>query len=75
MVKRFAPSLTPASMHTTHSELPGPSRGLGAEGVRGVWGVRGVLGVSGGVSCCCRGPFGKAGPASGSSLSFFGESD
>lgn len=36
-------------MHTTHSELLGPSA-LGAVGVRGVFGV---LGVSGGVSCSC----------------------
>lgn len=35
-------------MHTTHSELLGPSE-LGQVGVRGVFGV---LGVNGGVSCC-----------------------
>lgn len=32
-------------MQTTHSELPGPSTGLGAEGVTGVPGVRGGLGI------------------------------
>lgn len=32
-------------MQTTHSELPGPSTGLGAEGVTGVPGVSGGLGV------------------------------
>lgn len=37
--------LTPVSMHTTHSELPGPSTGLGAEGVTGVPGVSGGLGI------------------------------
>ena len=31
-------------MQTTHSELPGPSIGLGAEGVTGVPGVGGGLG-------------------------------
>lgn len=31
-------------MQTTHSELPGPSTGLGAEGVTGVPGVGGGLG-------------------------------
>lgn len=31
--------LTPVSMQTTHSELPGPSTGLGADGVTGVPGV------------------------------------
>lgn len=31
-------------MQTTHSELPGPSTGLGAEGVTGVPGVSGGLG-------------------------------
>lgn len=36
--------LTPVSKQTTHSELPGPSTGLGAEGVTGVPGVRGGLG-------------------------------
>lgn len=38
-------SLTPVSMQTTHSELPGPSTGLGAEGVTGVPGVSGGLGI------------------------------
>lgn len=37
--------LTPVSMQTTHSELPGPSTGLGAEGVTGVPGVNGGLGT------------------------------
>lgn len=37
--------LTPVSMQTTHSELPGPSTGLGAEGVTGVPGVCGGLGT------------------------------
>lgn len=37
--------LTPVSMQTTHSELPGPSTGLGADGVTGVPGVGGVLGI------------------------------
>lgn len=32
-------------MQTTHSELPGPSTGLGAEGVTGVPGVSGGLGI------------------------------
>lgn len=32
-------------MQTTHSELPGPSRGLGADGVIGVPGVSGGLGI------------------------------
>lgn len=32
-------------MQTTHSELPGPSTGLGAEGVTGVPGVSGGLGT------------------------------
>lgn len=32
-------------MQTTHSEPPGPSTGLGAEGVTGVPGVSGGLGV------------------------------
>lgn len=32
-------------MQTTHSELPGPSTGLGAEGVTGVPGVAGELGA------------------------------
>lgn len=48
---------TVASMQTTHSELPGPSTGLGAEGVTGVPTVAGeleawktvALGSSGGV--------------------------
>lgn len=33
-------------MQTTHSELPGPSTGLGAEGVTGVPGVAGEQGTS-----------------------------
>lgn len=37
--------LTPVSMQTTHSELPGPSTGLGADGVTGVPGVCGELGM------------------------------
>lgn len=37
--------LTLVSMQTTHSELPGPSTGLGAEGVTGVPGVSGGLGI------------------------------
>ncbi len=37
--------LTPVSMQTTHSELPGPSTGLGAEGVTGVPGEAGGLGI------------------------------
>lgn len=37
--------LTPVSMQTTHSELPGPSTGVGAEGVTGVPGVSGGLGI------------------------------
>lgn len=37
--------LTPVSMQTTHSELPGPSTGLGADGVTGVPGVSGGLGM------------------------------
>lgn len=36
---------TAASMQTTHSELPGPPTGLGAEGVTGVPGVTGELGA------------------------------
>lgn len=36
---------TAASMQTTHSELPGPSTGLGADGVTGVPGVTGELGA------------------------------
>lgn len=40
-----AARLTPVSMQTTHSEHPGPSTGLGAEGVMGVPGVRGGLGI------------------------------
>lgn len=32
-------------MQTTHSELPGPSTGLGADGVTGVPGLCGELGV------------------------------
>lgn len=32
-------------MQTTHSEPPGPSTGLGAEGVTGVPGVAGELGA------------------------------
>lgn len=32
-------------MQTTHSELPGPSTGLGADGVTGVPGVAGELGA------------------------------
>lgn len=35
----------PFSMQTTHSELPDPSTGLGAEGVTGVPGVSGGLGI------------------------------
>ena len=34
-------------MQTTHSEVPGPSKGLGADGVTGVPGVPGVPGVGG----------------------------
>lgn len=37
--------LTAVSMQTTHSELPGPSRAVGAEGVTGVPGVHGGLGI------------------------------
>lgn len=55
-------------MHTTHSLVPGVSRGLGAVGVRG------VLGVRGGVNCCCRGVLGTDGPGSCSSWNFLGES-
>lgn len=36
--------LTPVSMQTTQSELPGPSTGVGADGVTGVPGVPGVSG-------------------------------
>lgn len=37
--------LTPVSMQTTQSELPGPSTGVGADGVMGVPGVSGGLGI------------------------------
>lgn len=37
--------LTPVSMQTTQSELPGPSTGVGADGVTGVPGVSGGLGI------------------------------
>lgn len=64
--------LTPVSMQTTHSELPGPSTGLGADGVTGVPGVCGepgmwkALGSSGG-DTGPEGPGATAGSSSSSS--------
>lgn len=54
--------LTPVSMQTTHSELPGPSTGVGADGVTG---VPGVPGVSGGLGIWMFEVLGKNGGGGG----------
>lgn len=54
--------LTPVSMQTTQSELPGPSTGVGADGVMG---VPGVPGVSGGLGIWMFEVLGKNGGGEG----------
>lgn len=54
--------LTPVSMQTTQSELPGPSTGVGADGVTG---VPGVPGVSGGLGIWMFEVLGKNGGGEG----------
>lgn len=60
--------LTPVSMQTTHSELPGPSNRGGPEGVTGVPGLHGGLGVCMAELLCGTGGDGGGGAEGPASL-------